>query len=147
MNRRKFFFTSAGTALSFTPALHASESLLTWTGSQASLLATHNALFEFWFPLSKLKMNPGLRAEVTPIATQVDATMFAEFQESALLPLLEGMTEPKLLPTAAHRFTATNGAAVVDRRGQVLLVQARLEKIDKHEELRKATVYRNRRII
>jgi hypothetical protein len=110
MNRRKFFFTSAATALSFTPALRASGGLLAWTGNQASLLATHNALFQFWFPLSKLKIDPALKAEVTPIATQVNAAMFVDFQASALLPLLEGMTEPKLLPFYSNLVSASDPA-------------------------------------
>ena len=110
MNRRKFFFTSAATALSFTPAFRAGASVLAWTGSAASLLATHSALFQFWFPLSKLKIDPALKAEVTPIASAVDASMFAAFQESALLPLLEGMTEPKLLPFYSKLLSAPDPA-------------------------------------
>ena len=110
MNRRKFFFTSAATALSFNPVVRAGGSLLGWTGSEASLLATHNALFQFWFPLNKLKIKPALKTKVTPIAAQVDAAMFAGFQESALLPLLEGMTKPKLLPFYPELLSASDPA-------------------------------------
>src|SRR6202041_585664 len=72
--------------------------LFTWTGPKASLQATHEALFQFWFPLKKLNIPPALKAEVTLIAQQVDAGMFADFQTSSLLALLEGMTKPTLLP-------------------------------------------------
>jgi hypothetical protein len=98
VNRRKFFFTTAATTLSLTPAFRARAALLTWTGTQASLQATHEALFQFWFPLKKLNIPPALKAEVTLIAQQVDAAMFTDFQTSSLLALLEGMTQPTLLP-------------------------------------------------
>jgi choline dehydrogenase-like flavoprotein len=110
MNRRKFFFASAATALSLTPALRVSKRLLASTGSQDSLLATHQALFRFWFPLNKLDIAPALKAEVTAIATQVDAAMFAAFQASSLLPLLDGMTEPRLLPFYSNLVTANDPA-------------------------------------
>jgi len=119
LNRRKFFFTSAATALSLTPALRASEGLLTWTGSQDSLQATHQALFQFWFPLNKLNVAPALKAEVAPIAQQVEAAMFTDFQDSSLLPLLEGMTQPTLLPFYSNLVTASDPAvrAFINSRG------------------------------
>ncbi len=110
MNRRHFFFSSAAAALSVSPALRASERLLAWTGTQSSLQATHNALFQFWFPLKDLRMSSALRAEVTPIAAAVDAGMYADFEQSTLLPLLEGMTDPKLLPFYSKLASSSNPA-------------------------------------
>jgi hypothetical protein len=50
---------------------------------------------------------------VTRIAAQVDAAMFAGFEESALLPLPEGMTEPKLLPFYPELLSASDPADVL----------------------------------
>jgi choline dehydrogenase-like flavoprotein len=111
VNRRNFFFSSAATALSLSSAIRAGADLLAWTGSQDSLQATHRALFQFWFPLNKLNIAPPLKAEVTPIAQQVDAAMFTDFQASSLLPLLEGMTQPGLLPFYSS-LVASSDAAV-----------------------------------
>ena len=110
MNRRKFFFSSAATALALSPGLRAGADLIAWTGSQDSLQATHQALFQFWFPLKKLNIAPALKAEVTAIAQQVEAVMFTDFQASSLLPLLEGLTQPALLPFYSGLAAASDPA-------------------------------------
>ncbi len=103
MKRRHFFFSSAAAVFAFKSTLRAGVDPET-TSSQAaalstpSLAATHDALFQLWFPLKQLKISPAERRELGEIATRVSAGMYQAFSESSLLGALEGMTDPGLLP-------------------------------------------------
>ena len=100
MNRRHFFFSSAAAAFAVKSALGASESISDQTAaiSPLSLKATHDALFQFWFPLQKLEIPPAEKSQLEKIASGVSAGMYQAFIESSLLSALEGMTDPSLLP-------------------------------------------------
>lgn len=92
MNRHRFIFSSAGAAFALKSALHAAGI------SPLSLLATHDALFHFWFPLNELKIPPAEKGELKKIASVVSPGMYQAFIESSLLGALEGKTDPALLP-------------------------------------------------
>lgn len=103
MNRRRFFFSSAAAAFAFRSTLRAGAAT-EFNSNQAAvnppltLAATHDALFQFWFPLKQLKISPGERRELGEIASRVSDGMYQAFSESSLLGALEGMTDPDLLP-------------------------------------------------
>jgi GMC oxidoreductase len=100
MKRRHFFFSSAAAAFALKSALAASESISDQTAaiSTLSLKATHDALFQFWFPLQNLKIPAAEKSELEKIASGVSAGTYQAFIESSLLSALEGMTDPSLLP-------------------------------------------------
>lgn len=60
------------------------------------ILATHNALFDLWFPLSELPIPPAVKPEIGAIAAQVSACMYKAFLGvPSLKGLLGAMTNPK----------------------------------------------------
>jgi hypothetical protein len=64
-----------------------------------SIEATHNALFETWFPFDDLPIPPAVRGDIAGIAQKVRAGMFQAFQQSpGIMFLLTGMTAPSKLP-------------------------------------------------
>ncbi|MBV9035071.1 MAG: GMC family oxidoreductase [Acidobacteriaceae bacterium] len=100
MHRRQFFFNAAAAALTlrFPGRAGGRPQSAPPLISPADLQATHDALFQFWFPLKELKIPPDERSEITKISSAVSAGMYQAFTESSLLELLEGMTAPSLLP-------------------------------------------------
>ncbi len=103
MKRRHFFFSSAAAAFALNSTLRAGVEPQTISSQGAAistpvLIATHDALFQLWFPLKQLKISPAERKELGEIATRVSDGMYQAFSESSLLGALEGMTEPGLLP-------------------------------------------------
>lgn len=101
MNRRQFFFSTAVAALNLRSPGKAGErprSVVLPLVSPTDLAATHEALFQFWFPLKRLKIPPEERSEITEIARSVSAGLYQAFAQSSLLELLGGMTQPQLLP-------------------------------------------------
>ena len=63
-----------------------------------AVVQTHNALFKTWFPLDRLDIPPRIKPEIGAIADKVSQGMLAEFSESAVLQILEGLTAPQNLP-------------------------------------------------
>ena len=64
----------------------------------SAVVQTHNALFQTWFPLERLDIPPRIKPEIAAIADKVSQEMLAEFSESAVLQILEGLTAPQNLP-------------------------------------------------
>src|SRR4051794_39812067 len=92
MNRRHFFFSSAAAAFALQSRVGASEAI------SDPAAATHDALFQLWFPLKQFKIPPAERSTLAKISSAVSAGMYQAFSESSLLGALEGMTDPSLLP-------------------------------------------------
>jgi hypothetical protein len=66
--------------------------------TDAEIAATHNALFDLWFPLAALNLRPSVRGDIAAIAAQVNAGMLQAFRQSSLLNVLTAMTVPQALP-------------------------------------------------
>ena len=106
MNRRHFFFSSAAAAFALQSRLsaQASGAVVRELGERAGesisdqTAATHDGLFQLWFPLKQFKIPPAERSTLAKIASAVSAGMYQAFSESSLLGALEGMTDPSLLP-------------------------------------------------
>lgn len=67
-------------------------------GSAGEIQATHQALFDLWFPLSEFGLPPGVEGSVSEIADEVNKGMLVAFEQSPLLAVLQGMTTPTALP-------------------------------------------------
>jgi len=67
----------------------------------AAVVQTHNALFQTWFPLDRLDIPPRIKPEIAAIADKVSQEMLAEFSESAVLQILEGLTLRKIFRSTA----------------------------------------------
>lgn len=74
--------------------------------------ATHNALFDVWFPLDKLPMNPTQKEKLKPVASAVCDGMYKALSGSALGNLLLGLTFPSELPFYAA-LKASKDPAIV----------------------------------
>ena len=118
MNRRRSFFTSAACALPTAWKLPArpATAIAATPGNNDDAMAilkqTHAALFDLWFPLKELPTPASKRVETKTIADAVSAEMFEAFTStsSGLLPLLQGLTNPAVLPFYPALKTAKNPA-------------------------------------
>lgn len=112
MNRRRFFFNSAAAAFALKSGLGANASISEQAVpvSPISLKATHDALFQFWFPLKDLKIPAAEKNELRKIADAVADGMYQAFIESSLMGALEGMTAPDLLPFYSNLVSSSDPA-------------------------------------
>jgi len=75
------------------------------------LVATHDALFDLWFPLAELPIRPAAKPDIAAIAKQVNAGMFAAFSQSQVMSgMLGAMTNPTMLPFHACLAKSDNQA-------------------------------------
>ena len=59
---------------------------------------THASLFDTWFPLDELPINPAVKPDIAEIARAVSAGMLQAFSQSGVSTLLGWMTDPARLP-------------------------------------------------
>jgi choline dehydrogenase-like flavoprotein len=98
LNRRQFFTAfAAAMVVSRLPSVRA-QTPSAEVGSAEGIETTHQALFDFWFPLADLGLPPAVEQSIGEIAAEVSKGMLAAFDQSPLAPVLAGMTQPEALP-------------------------------------------------
>jgi hypothetical protein len=75
-----------------------------------NIAKTHQALFDTWFPLDDLPIDPAVKPDIAAIARAVSAGMLQAFNQSGVLALLAGMTYPEGLPFHGCLKGSTNPA-------------------------------------
>ena len=110
LDRRQFFkaFAAAIAVAELTSARAQTPSAAI---SAENVEKTHEALFDFWFPLSELGLPPEVEQSVAEISDEVSKGMLASFEQSPLAAVLEGMTQPAALPFY-EQLTASSDPAV-----------------------------------
>jgi len=109
LNRRQFFSAFAA-AIAVTELTSARAQTPSAAISAEDVEKTHQALFDFWFPLSELGLPPEAEQSIAKIADEVSKGMLAEFEKTPLAAVLAGMTQPEALPFYVQLTASSNPA-------------------------------------
>lgn len=111
-SRRRFMVTVASAVAAGSVAQGQADTSPPQIGPD-QIKATHDALFNLWFPITDLDLPDDIREPVTQIAAAVSDAMLKAFQQPPLSSLLAGMTVPASLPFY-DALQAANDPAVRD---------------------------------
>lgn len=110
LNRRQFFKAFAA-AMAVAELSTVRAQTPSAASSAEAVERTHEALFDFWFPLSELGLPREVEQSVAGISDGVSKGMLAAFEQSPLAAVLDGMTQPAALPFY-ERLAASSDPAV-----------------------------------